>query len=206
MWELYKPQPSFVLGFHGCDEDVGRRVIEGHDHLQASENKYDWLGNGVYFWEGSPQRAWEWAESVHRRRPSFIKRPFVVGAVIDLGYCFNLFDRSASEELSAAYAGLKLAAHEQGIDLPINRGGSRERPLRFLDRAVIEFMHGLREETLTPSGAPLRPYDSMRAPFLEGADVFDGAGIKAMNHVQVAVRNKNCIKGYFLPIRSAAPT
>ncbi len=27
MWELYKTQPSFVLGFHGCDEEVGRAVI-----------------------------------------------------------------------------------------------------------------------------------------------------------------------------------
>jgi hypothetical protein len=203
MWELYRTQPSFVLGFHGCDEEIGRAAIEGGHHLVQSTNKYDWLGNGIYFWEGSPQRAQEWADSVHSRRPEVVKKPFVVGAVIDLGVCCNLLDVYAAQEMRAAYDALKALSDHQGISLPENKGGSRERPLRFLDRAVIEFMHQARETPAPGNGEQPRPYDTMRAPFLEGDDLFPGAGIRSMNHVQIAVRQVGCIKGYFLPIRSA---
>lgn len=199
MWGLYKTQPSFVLGFHGCDEENGRAVIAGERDLAASANEYDWLGNGVYFWEGSPQRAWEWARSVHKRRPGFVKSPFVVGAVIDLGLCFNLTDIGATAELRTAYDLYKAAADSQGVPLPENKGGTKDRLLRYLDRAVIEFMHQLRTQLPGPDGKPLAPYDSARAPFLEGDDLYPGAGIKAESHLQIAVRNPACIKGYFLP-------
>jgi hypothetical protein len=202
MWGLYKTQPSFVLGFHGCDEATGRAVIAGEQPLQPSQNAYDWLGNGIYFWEGSPQRAWEWAQSVHKRRPHFVKSPFVVGAVIDLGLCFNLTDIGAAQELRTAFNLYEMVAQEQGLAMPENKGGTRDRPLRYLDRAVIEFMHQLRGQVRDAEGNPLRPYDSARAPFLEGEDLYPGAGLKAASHIQIAVRNPACIKGYFLPMKA----
>jgi hypothetical protein len=202
MWELYKTQPSFILGFHGCDEAVGRAVIAGEQHLEPSRNEYDWLGNGRYFWEGSPHRAWEWAQSVHERRPQFVRNPFVMGAVIDLGNCFNLTDSAAMAELRTAYDTLAVLLSSQGLALPENKGGTRDRLLRYRDKAVIEFMHQLRSQA-PASGHALPAYDTVRGPFLEGEDLYPGAGIKALAHVQVAVRNVACIKGYFLPIRSA---
>ncbi len=203
VWGLYKTQPSFVLGFHGCDEELGRAVIAGDHHLDPSSNEYDWLGTGVYFWEGSPQRAHEWAQAVHKRHPHRVRRPFVVGAIIDLGNCFNLTDRTAADELAEAYRAFKLVQEAQGLELPRNEGGTQERLLRYLDRAVIEFMHQLRAAGGANGAARLQPYDSVRSPFLEGAPVYDGAGIKAASHIQIAVRNMACIKGYFMPIRSA---
>lgn len=53
-WRLYKRQPGFVLGFHGCDASVGEAVLSGKKWLEPSENRYDWLGSGIYFWEGNP--------------------------------------------------------------------------------------------------------------------------------------------------------
>ena len=203
VWELYKTQPSFILGFHGCDEEVGRAVIAGGTHLVASSNNYDWLGNGIYFWEGSPQRALEWAQTVQKRRPHFIKKPFVVGAVIDLGNCFNMTDTASIAELRSAYDMFKLAMEEQGLPLPQNKGGTIDRPLRYLDRAVIEFMHQMRVGAQAIKGQALREYDSVRCPFLEGDDLYPGAGIRSLVHVQVTVRTLSCIKGYFLPIRTA---
>ncbi|MBN8505327.1 MAG: hypothetical protein J0L58_12710 [Burkholderiales bacterium] len=202
MWGLYKTQPSFVLGFHGCDEETGRAVIAGERDLKPSENAYDWLGNGVYFWEGSPQRAWEWAQSVHKRRPQFLKSPFVVGAVIDLGQCFNLTDLGAAAELRMAFDLYKAAIQKEGLSMPENKGGTRDRLLRYLDRAVIEFMHQMRAQAPGQGGKPLAPYDTARAPFLEGDDLYPGAGLKAASHIQIAVRNPDCIKGYFLPRKS----
>ena len=31
-------------------------------NLNSSENDYDWLGSGIYFWEEGPKRALEWAQ------------------------------------------------------------------------------------------------------------------------------------------------
>lgn len=204
MWGLYKSQPAWVLGFHGCDEEIGRAVIAGQCHLEPSTNAYDWLGDGVYFWEGSPQRAAEWAQSVHRRRPQRIKTPFVVGAIIDLGNCFNLTDSTATAELVTAFETFKLLHESQGLPMPENRGGTRETLLRYRDRAVIEFMHELRKVETAPGRPSAAPYDTARSPFLEGEEAFEGAGIRALSHIQIAVRNMACIKGYFLPIQQRA--
>lgn len=54
-------QPSFVLGYHGCDKEVGERILGG-EPMVASVEKYDWLGSGIYFWESDPLRARDWAE------------------------------------------------------------------------------------------------------------------------------------------------
>ena len=50
---------ALVLGYHGCDREVGERILGGGGHLQPSENDYDWLGSGIYFWEDNPRRALE---------------------------------------------------------------------------------------------------------------------------------------------------
>ena len=38
--------------------------------------------------------------------------------------------------------------------------------------------------------------------FWEGADLYPGAGFKEKNHIQIAIINPNCIKGFFLPRQS----
>ena len=59
----YEFQPSFILGFHGCEREVGEKILSGMEpDLKASEKEYDWLGSGIYFWEGNLTRAWAWAE------------------------------------------------------------------------------------------------------------------------------------------------
>ena len=52
------------------------------DVLRPSENRWDWLGAGAYYWEGAPERAMDWAKK-------HCKDPAVLGAVIDLGHCMN---------------------------------------------------------------------------------------------------------------------
>ncbi len=39
---------TWVLGYHGCDRDVGEDVLKGRITLRASENPWDWLGTGIY--------------------------------------------------------------------------------------------------------------------------------------------------------------
>ena len=65
---MYSKKTSLLIGFHGCDESTRDEVING-GNLNPSLNSYDWLGNGIYFWEADPQRALEWAEQLHEKPP-----------------------------------------------------------------------------------------------------------------------------------------
>lgn len=196
---MYSSQPSFVLGFHGCDKAVGEKILAGYDHIKPSQNAYDWLGHGMYFWENNPKRALEHAQMIQRfpkRGKSSITEPFVIGAVIDLGYCLNLLESDKLEILKLGYEILKEMHEKSGTSLPQNRAvpGSPDLLLRNLDCAVIEIAHTYNEQTNK------RPFDTVRAVFVEGKELYPNAGFYEKNHIQICVRNPNCIKGYFRPL------
>jgi hypothetical protein len=44
-----------------------------------------------------------------------------------------------------------------------------------------------------------RPFDSVRSAFIEGEPLYPNAGFFTKSHIQLCIRNPNCIKGYFLP-------
>lgn len=130
---MYSNLPNLMIGFHGCDLDTYENVLYKHEGLKASHNSYDWLGNGVYFWENSLDRAGEWAVSYCNRhnkknlggRP---KEPAVIGAVLSLGHCLDLTDYGSSHILKTGYRILKRELSSLGKSLPVNRGvkGKRE--------------------------------------------------------------------------------
>ncbi|WP_229725198.1 hypothetical protein [Hymenobacter baengnokdamensis] len=76
---MYSVRTGLVLGFHGTDQAIALAVVNGETELQASANKYDWLGNGIYFWDNSPSRALQWAEQLSRCPGSTIRQPAVLG-------------------------------------------------------------------------------------------------------------------------------
>jgi hypothetical protein len=76
-----------VVGYHGCDAAVADGVLAGTAELNLSRNTYDWLGEGVYFWEHGPQRAYEWAVEQARLGATKVRRPALVAARINLGVC-----------------------------------------------------------------------------------------------------------------------
>lgn len=180
---------SLVLAYHGCDADVAARAISGDEHLLPSSQDYDWLGGGIYFWEDSVDRAWQWAEEGAKTRR--IRTPAVVGAAIQLGNCLNLIDPAALEIVRAAHA------HYLGM---CKRSGrvpqkNREKGLRarFLDCEVFNTLHALRKTMGEES------FDTVRAFFVEGTKLYLGAGLRAQDHIQIAVRDSACIRGYFRP-------
>jgi hypothetical protein len=191
---------AFVLGFHGCDERVGERVLAGQTHLRSSGNVYDWLGHGIYFWENSPKRALQWAEYVAAHPKRFatrIERPFVLGAIIDLGRCLDLTEAGSLEIVKAGYEDMKRGFDAVGAPLPTNDpAGDTDEDLvkRKLDCAVINFVHELRENE------HLDPFDSVRGAFFEGRPLYEGARISAKTHIQLCVRNSAAIHGYFRPL------
>jgi hypothetical protein len=189
-----------VLGFHGCDLEVRDKIVstEGED-LEPSSNDYDWLGNGAYFWENNCQRALKFAEFIRDHPPhnskQVVKTPAVLGAVIDLGYCMDLLD---SEFLKILRVGYEVLLHSKKLydlpvpkNLPLVKDGDLVK--RKLDCAVIQTVHQMNEEK------DKQPFDSVRGVFFEGKDLYPDAGFKEKNHIQIAVRNPNCVKGYFIP-------
>ncbi|WP_276752329.1 hypothetical protein [Treponema succinifaciens] len=55
---MYKTRDNLIFGFHGCDETLCDKLVSGQiTALNYSENSYDWLGKGMYFWENDPERA-----------------------------------------------------------------------------------------------------------------------------------------------------
>ncbi|MBQ9805086.1 MAG: hypothetical protein IJW49_01055 [Clostridia bacterium] len=73
--------------------------------------------------------------------------------------------------------------------LPDNGGFNLKRPL---DCAVIKNLHKMVEKEDIF-------FDTVYGYFQEGTDAFLNAGIKEKSHIQICVRNTECIKGYFLP-------
>lgn len=198
---MYSNLPNLIIGFHGCDLGTYKNVLYKHERLNASHNSYDWLGNGIYFWENSLDRAGEWAKSYcdryNSRHPDEEpKKPAVIGVVLSLGHCLDLTDYGSSTILKNGYEILKYELSLLGKPLPVNRNiaGNKDLLLRELDCAVIERIHQYNRE----QGE--RPYDSVRGVFIEGNPVYEDSGIMEKTHTQLCIINPNCIKGYFKPL------
>ena len=191
---------SFVLGFHGCDEAVGRRAVSEGLGLAQSNKDYDWLGPGVYFWESDPVRALEWARTKAARGE--VARPYVIGAVIDLGNCLDLLLRENLQLLGLAYEAFSALRKAGGLPIPENRdirvGDRGDKLLRYRDCAVIRQLHDM-VETAEPGGPLTEPFDTVRGLFVEGEPAYPGGGFYEKTHTQIAVRTDRCIKGLFLP-------
>jgi len=187
-----RPHHTFgrVVGYHGCDLKVAKKLLTHKLEISSSENEYDWLGDGAYFWVDSAQRGIEWA--IWKAEQGEIKNPCVVGAFIHLGHCFSLFDFGAMDDITSAHKRLQALFKASKEPLPKNELKKDGVYLkRFLDCAVINMMHFLRAEESKPE------YDTVIGIFEEGPAAFRGAGFKKKTHIQVAVRNQNCIIGYF---------
>lgn len=184
---------SFVLGYHGCDAEIARRIVNGETNLLPSDEHYDWLGPGAYFWEADPQRAIEWAEQAGVRNR--ITTPAVVGAVIDLGNCLDLVSRENLDLVKTAHRLFVTDQAAAGLTIPQNTSLDREddRVLRFLDCAVIRFLHEILESQ------EAEPFDTVRGFFPEGEPLYEGAGFRDRNHIQIAVCNVDKLLGVFFP-------
>lgn len=159
--------------------------------FNQSNNSYDWLGTGVYFWENDPLRAFEFARDIKR-----CKDPFVLGTILDLGYCLDLTCRNNIQQLAATWNTIVKPIYESGNlkeNKPGKRGENGELMLRFLDRYVIETLHEFNRER------GYEQYDSVRAGFWEGDELYPTAGFREKNHIQICIRNMECILGAFLP-------
>ncbi len=203
---MYNTRPGLLIGFHGCEASTRDALLENPDTIKKSEKPYDWLGHGMYFWENNADRAFRWARDKKKRGE--IETPAVIGAVLDLGYCFDLIDSRFISMIKAYHALLVQTYKDLGQELPQNRDIKndlhKDKILRELDCKVIEFMHDqiihqVADDIKTQGYSEYKIFDSARGVFTEGGPAYTGAGIVEKTHIQICIRNLNCIKGFFLP-------
>jgi hypothetical protein len=173
-----------IIAYHGCDQKVKDDVLLRGMPLVESTHKYDWLGRGSYFWEYGPQRALEWAKEQGHRNPA------VLGAMIHLGNCFDLLDTRDTDLLRKLFPAFQKARRAEGVPIPKNdlkKGG------HYRDCAVINWTIDSLEKQLG------RHYHTVRGVFQEGKAAFTGSAIRCQSHIQIAVRDRGVIIGYFRP-------
>ena len=167
-----------VTGYHGTSAQRAAAIVR-NVAFDLSQNDYDWIGHGVYFWEHAPFRAWDWATHKYGRDAA------VVEAEIRLGRCLDLTDIRYTRAMQLAFDGLREAYAAKTAVLPVNRGKARR-----LDCLVINYI----AENVFPE------CETVRAPFLEGLPIFEGSAILSSSHIQVAVRKP---RGTILSVRPA---
>lgn len=187
----YSKFRHLYLGFHGCEKSLAKELITKNKEIQPSKNDYDWLGVGVYFWENDPVRALEFARDVKK-----CSEPFVIGAILDLGYCLDLTCRENTDLLKEVYDNIvkDLLVKGKVVHNKTGKGGiNGDILLRYLDCATIETLHDFNRVK------GYDEFDSVRAGFWEGKELYESAGFREKNHIQICIRNPKCILGLFLP-------
>lgn len=161
-----------VLAHHGTSRLHAEKILA--EGFVASVNAWDWLGDGIYFWETNFYRARAWAVQNH-------KDAVVVEVEIDLEDCFDLTnpewfallnrnaDRILAQQKAAGLAPLKQTDLFHGKD-----------------RYVINIL----AEAMLNAG---RPFKSVRGAFSEGSPAFPSSAIFSQSHVQIAVRDPSVI-------------
>lgn len=191
-----------VIAYHGCDVTTRDQLVSGRlAHLDNSANKYDWLGPGAYFFEDDHQRALMFANASHQvpekrytARP--IATPAVVGAILQVQNWLDMTTQDGLQEFANAYAAVTQYYASTGKPMPANaRAGDADEDilLRGLDNAVFSYMHAVRDDKGLPA------FQAVRAAFHQGREIAPLSGFHINTHVQIALRDPSCVKGWFLP-------
>jgi hypothetical protein len=163
-----------IRGYHGTSDTHAAVILR--DGFLPSDNDYDCLGDGVYFFEDGLTQAGEWAMRAHPSEPA------VVQADVRLEDCMDLKDSGGWVPLLAqVHDEVLRVSRVQGLQLPRQTGSTHR-----LDRLVIDVTISVLER----EGMRIR---SVRAVFAEGAPAFPGSFLSEGFHVQVAVRDTHLI-------------
>ncbi len=161
-----------AIGYHGTSKSAVDSILDYN--LIQSDNPYDWLGIGFYFFQDAPVRAKIWA--VERKT-----EPAVIGAVISLENCIDLLDIDWWDTLTKSHDFIKRKFEREHKPMPTQMGGRHN-----LDKTVLDYV----VDKLENQGIH---YNSIRAIFREGDSPYPGSDFRNLDHVQIAVRSKDAI-------------
>jgi hypothetical protein len=116
-----------LVVYHGCDATTRDDLVSGRlKHLSHSENKYDWLGRGSYFFEDDLERALMFARAscanpgkmyTHRA----IATPAAVGAILCIARCLDMTKQTGIVTFKRAYGDMIDGIRTAGVSPPVNK-------------------------------------------------------------------------------------
>jgi hypothetical protein len=166
-----------VYGYHGTSQAKAANILK--NGFLASDNDYDWLGTGIYFFQDAPLRAKQWATQQHP------DDPVVLQASIHLHNCIDLFDIGWQPLLKKLYNSF---VEQWGLtNQPFPRQEPERSKAHRLDCSFLNYSIQLL------SGRDII-IESVRAAFMEGERLFPDSAIFDLAHVQIAIRNPNLIR------------
>jgi len=161
-----------VYGYHGTSNEKALKILS--DGFFQSDNDYDWLGTGVYFFQDAPVRAMQWAIEQHPQNPAVIR------SRIRLENCIDLLDTKWIPFLKSAYNSFIEQYHN--LDRPLPRQNPSRSKAHRLDCAFFNYT----TEMLATQGQQV---EAIRAVFVEGQNIFPDSAIFDLAHVQIVINN-----------------
>jgi hypothetical protein len=166
-----------VYGYHGTSRTKAINIQ--NNGFRASDNDYDWLGNGIYFFQDAPARAGAWAKK------HYPKEPVVIRASIYLEGCMDLLDTMWFEDLKMIYGAFAAQYRFRGVPMPLQNPSVSK--AHRLDCAFFKYTTKL----LLGQDNQVK---CIRAAFAEGNSIFPTSAIFDLAHVQIVVLNPALIK------------
>ena len=117
---------QIVLAYHGCDVTVRDGLVRGELTPRISSNAYDWLGDGLYFFEGDHNRALKLAMFAHENPQHLLTRipiatPAVVGAILDVDRWLDLTTQEGIANFTHAAQTVVNGSFDAGTPVPKNK-------------------------------------------------------------------------------------
>jgi hypothetical protein len=174
---------THVEGFHGTTVAAADSILR--DGFRTSAKEWDWLGDGVYFFQDGPYRAREWAAEWAVKR--YNGEAAVVGARIRLEreQCMDLIDVYWADQMFRFYTRFLELCRRTGTAIPIQ--SPKPSGPHPLDRRVVNHAVGILARQGKSIGA-------VRAAFEEGGRTYPDSAFYERAHVQIAVRDVNLIE------------
>lgn len=176
-----------IEAFHGTTLAAADSILSGG--FRPSEQDWDWLGKGVYFFQDGPSRAraWalEWAVEHYKGLPA------VVGAKIRLEreHFIDLIDVFWSEKMNGFYQNFVELCNRSNT--PIPRQSPKPSGPHPLDRRVVNHAVGI-------LGREGKLISAVRGAFEEGDRVYPDSAFFEKAHVQIAVRDVSLIENCWI--------
>jgi hypothetical protein len=148
-------EPLQVYGYHGTSQTKALSILDRG--FRASDNDYDWLGTGIYFFQDAPLRAKQWATEQYPQDPA------VICSRIELDSCIDLFDVSWVPILKDVYN--LFIEQYRATNRPLPGQNPFRSKAHRLDCAFFNFASKL----LLEQGQIVA---STRAVFVEGEQIF----------------------------------
>ena len=144
---------QIVLAYHGCDVTVRDGLVRGELTPRISSNAYDWLGDGLYFFEGDHNRALKLAMFAHENPQHLLTRipiatPAVVGAILDVDRWLDLTTQEGIANFTHAAQTVVNGSIDAGTPVPENKpafDGDKDLLHRAFDKAACDMVHTFRK-------------------------------------------------------------